>query len=60
MMAFGGTLALLRNPDQLAIVRDTDDPNRLASAIDELLRYLSIPHYGAVAWLQRTSRSAAS
>ncbi|WP_416968736.1 cytochrome P450 [Streptomyces sp. 4F14] len=38
--------ALLEHPDQLAIVRDTDDPKVLASAVDELLRYLTIIHIG--------------
>ena len=37
-----GTLALLRHPDQLAAVRD--DPDAVAPAIEELLRYLSIVH----------------
>ncbi|MGO4750935.1 cytochrome P450, partial [Streptomyces sp. 2MCAF27] len=37
---------LLEHPDQLAIVRDTDDPKVLASAVDELLRYLTIIHLG--------------
>ncbi|MES4906045.1 MULTISPECIES: cytochrome P450 [unclassified Streptomyces] len=40
------TVALLEHPDQLAIVRDTDDPKVLASAVDELLRYLTIIHLG--------------
>ena len=35
-----GTLALLRHPDQLAVVRD--DPDAVGSAIEELLRWLSI------------------
>jgi cytochrome P450 len=35
-----GTLALLRNPDQLAMIRD--DPARIEPAIEELLRWLSI------------------
>ena len=35
-----GTLALLRNPDQLASVRD--DPSRTEAAVEELLRWLSI------------------
>ncbi|WP_030191503.1 cytochrome P450 [Streptomyces violaceorubidus] len=41
-----GTLVLLRNPDQLAVVRDSDDPARVASAVEELLRYLSITQTG--------------
>ncbi|MEU9273104.1 cytochrome P450 [Streptomyces sp. NPDC048251] len=38
-----GTLALLEHPDQLARVRDSDDPAVVASAVEELLRYLTIP-----------------
>jgi cytochrome P450 len=41
-----GTLALLEHPDQLALIRDTDDPKVIASAVDELLRYLTITHGG--------------
>ncbi|MET9812426.1 cytochrome P450 [Streptomyces sp. NPDC006355] len=41
-----GTLALLEHPDQLALLRDTDDPRVVASAVEELLRYLSIIHDG--------------
>jgi cytochrome P450 len=41
-----GTLALLQHPDQLAIVRETDDPEVIAGAVEELLRYLSIVHLG--------------
>jgi cytochrome P450 len=37
-----GTLALLRHPDQMAAVRD--DPDAIAPAIEELLRWLSIVH----------------
>ncbi|MCF3122648.1 cytochrome P450 [Streptomyces arenae] len=37
-----GALALLENPGQLALVRD--DPAALDRAIEELLRYLSVPH----------------
>lgn len=37
-----GTLALLRHPDQLAMMRD--DPAQVEPAIEELLRWLSITH----------------
>ncbi|MEV0124380.1 cytochrome P450 [Streptomyces sp. NPDC050703] len=37
-----GALALLENPAQLALVRD--DPAALDRGIEELLRYLSVPH----------------
>ncbi|MES4906052.1 MULTISPECIES: cytochrome P450 [unclassified Streptomyces] len=41
-----GTLALLQHPDQLALLRDADDPKAVALAVDELLRYLTITHGG--------------
>ncbi|RYJ27540.1 putative cytochrome P450 hydroxylase [Streptomyces sp. L-9-10] len=47
-----GTLALLENPDQLAVLRDTEDPKVIAGAVEELLRYLSIVHSG----LRRVAR----
>jgi cytochrome P450 len=37
-----GTLALLRQPDQLAMVRD--EPDRVDAAVEELLRWLTIVH----------------
>jgi cytochrome P450 len=39
-----GTLALLRHPEQLAMVRD--DPEMVTPAVEELLRWLSIVHSG--------------
>jgi cytochrome P450 len=39
-----GTLALLRHPDQLAVVRD--EPERVDGAVEELLRWLTIVHTG--------------
>ncbi|ANS62624.1 cytochrome P450 [Streptomyces lincolnensis] len=41
-----GTLALLQNPDQLALLRESDDPKFVAGAVEELLRYLHITHLG--------------
>ncbi|GGL00135.1 cytochrome P450 [Mangrovihabitans endophyticus] len=41
-----GTLALLDHPDQLAVLRDGDDPKAAARAVEELLRYLNITHGG--------------
>ncbi|MFF2852853.1 cytochrome P450 [Streptomyces sp. NPDC058001] len=40
-----GTALLLENPDQLAALREnSDDPKFVANAVEELLRYLTIPH----------------
>lgn len=47
-----GTLALLRHPDQLTLLRDAEDPKAIALAVDELLRYLTITHGG----LRRAAR----
>lgn len=41
-----GVLALLQNPEQLAVIRDAEDPKIIASAVEELLRYLSIIQNG--------------
>jgi cytochrome P450 len=41
-----GVMALLRYPEQAAVLRDTDDPKVVANAIEELLRYLSIIQNG--------------
>ncbi|WP_319432720.1 cytochrome P450 [Mycobacterium sp. RTGN5] len=38
--------ALLDNPDQLALLRDTEDPKVVAVAVEELLRYCSIIQTG--------------
>jgi cytochrome P450 len=39
-----GTLALLQHPEQLARLRETDDPAAVANLVEELMRYLSIVH----------------
>jgi cytochrome P450 len=39
-----GTLALLRHPEQAAVVRD--DPDAAAPAVEELMRFLSVVHTG--------------
>jgi cytochrome P450 len=41
-----GTLALLRHPDQLKLLRD--EPDRVDAAVEELLRWLSIVHTGTI------------
>lgn len=41
-----GVLALLENPEQAAVLRDTDDPKVIANAAEELMRYLSIIQNG--------------
>jgi len=41
-----GTLALLQYPDQLVILRETDDPAVIAGAVEELVRYLTIVQFG--------------
>ncbi|MEV4174299.1 cytochrome P450 [Nonomuraea sp. NPDC049709] len=41
-----GTLALLRHPGQLDLLRESDDPQVVAGAVEELLRYLNITHSG--------------
>ncbi|MFG2127044.1 cytochrome P450 [Streptomyces sp. NPDC048751] len=41
-----GVLAFLEHPEQLAVVRDTDDPQVVAGAVEEMLRYLTIVHNG--------------
>jgi cytochrome P450 len=43
-----GTLALLRNPETLERIRNTDDPELIRAAVEELLRYLSIVHSNVV------------
>jgi cytochrome P450 len=39
-----GTLTLLNHPDQFAALRD--DPSLAVGAVEELLRYLTVPHHG--------------
>jgi cytochrome P450 len=41
-----GTLTLLQHPDQLTELRESGDPKLVASAVEELLRYLNIVHSG--------------
>ncbi|MDX3850211.1 cytochrome P450 [Streptomyces sp. AK02-01A] len=41
-----GTLALFQHPEELAVLRETEDPKLVAGAVEELLRYLHITHSG--------------
>jgi cytochrome P450 len=41
-----GILALLENPEQAALLRDSNDPKFIANATEELMRYLSIIQNG--------------
>ena len=41
-----GVLALLQYPEQVAVLRDTDDAKAIANAVEELLRYLFIIQNG--------------
>ncbi|MFF9457166.1 cytochrome P450 [Streptomyces flaveolus] len=41
-----GTLALLQHPDQLSLLRESEDSRFVAGAVEELLRYLHITHLG--------------
>lgn len=41
-----GILALLENPEQADLLRNTDDPKVIANAVEELMRYLSIIQNG--------------
>ncbi|MDA2807825.1 cytochrome P450 [Nocardiopsis suaedae] len=45
-----GTFALLLHPDQLAVMRD--EPAAVDKGVEELMRYLSIPHTGQRAALE--------
>ncbi|MGW1784027.1 cytochrome P450 [Streptomyces sp. NPDC002143] len=46
------TLTLLRNPDQLSRLRDTDDRAVWANAVEEMLRYLTIAENAVVRLMQ--------
>lgn len=39
-----GALTLLQHPDQLAMLRDAENPAQVANVVEELMRYLSIVH----------------
>lgn len=41
-----GTLALLQHPAQAQLLRDSQDPKLVGTAVEELLRYLTITHGG--------------
>jgi cytochrome P450 len=41
-----GTLALLEHPDQATLLRDSPDPGLATTAVEELLRFLTITHGG--------------
>jgi cytochrome P450 len=41
-----GVAALLEHPDQLALMRDAEEPKFIATAVEELMRYLSIIQTG--------------
>jgi cytochrome P450 len=41
-----GTALLLENPAQLELLRTTGEPEAIANAVEELLRYLTIAHLG--------------
>ncbi|WP_433499122.1 cytochrome P450 [Sphaerimonospora sp. CA-214678] len=41
-----GTFALLTTPAQLAVMRD--DPDSVENAVEELMRYLSVVHFGLI------------
>lgn len=43
-----GTIALLEHPDQAVILRDADDPRAVSTAVEELLRFLSVIANGPV------------
>lgn len=43
-----GTLVLLKNPQAMAKIRESDDPAVSLRIVDELLRYLTIVHSGLV------------
>jgi hypothetical protein len=40
------TIVLLQNPEQLDEIRDGQNAELIANAVEELLRYIEVPHFG--------------
>ncbi len=43
-----GTLAMLRHPEQLALLREEEEPERVDAAVEELLRWLTVANSSAI------------